>query len=136
MPDLPTGTVTFLFTDIEGSTRLWEQHPEAMRYALARHNVLLHHAIEAQGGFVFKTVGAAYYAVFAMAWQALLASREVEADGDESGAMTIVTERGFGTVSSSLIALPAVGTERKRPIWLYAAGRPDQMRYEPVKLAD
>ena len=41
MPDLPTGTVTFLFTDIEGSTRLWEQHPEAMRAALARHDALL-----------------------------------------------------------------------------------------------
>jgi hypothetical protein len=41
MPDLPTGTVTFLFTDIEGSTRLWEQHPDAMRLALARHDDLL-----------------------------------------------------------------------------------------------
>lgn len=69
------------------------------------------------------------------AWQALLASREVEGSGGEDGAMTIVTERGFGTVSSSLIALPAVGAERKRPIWLYAAGRPDRMRYEPVTLA-
>ena len=37
---LPTGTVTFLFTDIEGSTRLWEQHPEAMQHALARHDIL------------------------------------------------------------------------------------------------
>ena len=35
MPELPTGTVTFLFTDIEGSTRLWEEHPEAMKSALA-----------------------------------------------------------------------------------------------------
>ncbi|HEY8744990.1 MAG TPA: hypothetical protein VIU62_18025 [Chloroflexota bacterium] len=34
MPDLPTGTVTFLFTDVEGSTRLWEQDPGAMRQAL------------------------------------------------------------------------------------------------------
>jgi hypothetical protein len=41
---LPTGTVTFLFTDIEGHTRLWEQHPKAMRLALARHDVLLRHA--------------------------------------------------------------------------------------------
>jgi class 3 adenylate cyclase len=45
-PRVPTGTVTFLFTDIEGSTRLWQQHPEAMRGALARHHELLHQAIE------------------------------------------------------------------------------------------
>ena len=70
------------------------------------------------------------------AWRALLASREVEGGGGEDGAMTIVTERGFGTVSSSLIALPAAGSARMSPIWLYAAGRPDQMRYEPVRLAD
>src|SRR5437899_2693090 len=40
MAPLPTGTVTFLFTDIEGSTRLWDQHPEAMRFSLARHDAL------------------------------------------------------------------------------------------------
>ena len=50
MSDLPTGTVTFLFTDIEGSTALWEQQPEAMRAALARHDALLRAAIEAHGG--------------------------------------------------------------------------------------
>jgi len=53
MPDLPTGTVTFLFTDIEGSTRLWEEHPAAMRGALARHDALLRETIEARGGHVF-----------------------------------------------------------------------------------
>ena len=41
MPELPSGTVTFLFTDIEGSTRLWEEHPEAMQAALARHDAIL-----------------------------------------------------------------------------------------------
>jgi class 3 adenylate cyclase len=41
MANLPSGTVTFLFTDIESSTRLWEHHPEAMRAALARHDALL-----------------------------------------------------------------------------------------------
>jgi class 3 adenylate cyclase len=61
---LPTGTVTFLFTDIGGSTRLWEQHPEAMRHALAEHDALLRHAIEANGGAVFKTGGDAFFAVF------------------------------------------------------------------------
>jgi transcriptional regulator with XRE-family HTH domain len=44
-PDLPGGTVTFLFTDIEGSTALWEQHPQTMPVALARHNAILREAI-------------------------------------------------------------------------------------------
>ena len=41
----PTGTVTFLFTDIEGSTRLWQQNPEAMKAALVHHHALLQHSI-------------------------------------------------------------------------------------------
>ena len=41
MRELPTGTVTFLFTDLEGSTRLWQEHPEAMKGALARHDEIL-----------------------------------------------------------------------------------------------
>ena len=40
MADLPSGTVTFLFTDIEGSTRLWEHYPDAMRNDLARHDAV------------------------------------------------------------------------------------------------
>src|SRR5437773_493081 len=46
MAELPTGTVTLLFTDIEGSTRLWEAHAAAMRAALARHDALLKHCID------------------------------------------------------------------------------------------
>ncbi len=72
--NLPTGTVTFLFTDIEGSTTLWEHQPEAMRSALARHNVLLHQAIAAHDGVVFKTIGDAFCAAFATASQALTAA--------------------------------------------------------------
>src|SRR5438046_2058326 len=68
---LPSGTITFLFTDIEGSTKLWEQHPEAMREALARHDALLRQAIEANGGYVFKTMGDAFCAAFPTAWDAL-----------------------------------------------------------------
>ena len=71
---LPTGTVTFLFTDIEGSTRLWEQHPEAMRLALARHDTLLRQAIEVNNGVVFKTIGDAFCAAFATALDALTAA--------------------------------------------------------------
>ena len=61
---LPSGTITLLFTDIEGSTQLWEHSPDAMNLALARHDVLLKQAIEDQGGYVFKTVGDAFCAAF------------------------------------------------------------------------
>src|SRR5262249_36061102 len=59
---LPTGTVTFLFTDIEGSTQLWEQHPDAMRLALARHDACPTGAIETHQGIAFKPVGDAFSA--------------------------------------------------------------------------
>ncbi len=62
---LPTGTVTFLFTDIQGSTRLWQQHPDAMPAALARHHAILKNAIAAQRGHVFQIVGDAFCAAFA-----------------------------------------------------------------------
>jgi predicted ATPase/class 3 adenylate cyclase len=70
----PTGTITFLFTDIEGSTRLWEEHPEAMREALGRHDALLREAIGAHHGRVFKTVGDQFCAAFATAPEALAAA--------------------------------------------------------------
>src|SRR5690348_11191300 len=60
----PMGTVTFLFTDIEGSTRLWDQYPEAMRAALVRHDSIVRAAIESNGGIVFKTIGDAFCAAF------------------------------------------------------------------------
>ena len=71
MPELPSGTVAFLFTDIEGSTRLWEQQPGAMASALARHDALLREAVEGHGGRVFKTVGDAVCAAFPLAIQAV-----------------------------------------------------------------
>ncbi len=74
MPDLPTGTVTFLFTDIEGSTTRWEQHPEAMRTALVRHDALLREVITAHDGYVFKMMGDAVYAAFAVAADAVAAA--------------------------------------------------------------
>ncbi len=67
----PSGTVTFLFTDIEGSTRLWEQYPEAMQAALAMHDVLLREIIEDQGGHVIKTTGDGLHAAFERATAAL-----------------------------------------------------------------
>jgi len=63
-PKLSTGTVTFLFTDIEGSTRLWEEYPEAMQAVLARHDAILRQAVEAGGGHIIKTTGDGVHAVF------------------------------------------------------------------------
>ncbi len=65
MGTLPTGTVTFLFTDIEGSTKLWEQYPEAMKSALAAHDEILRKVIETNHGHVIKTTGDGVHAVFA-----------------------------------------------------------------------
>src|SRR5437773_4998314 len=75
---IPTGTVTFLFTDIEGSTRMWEAHPRAMQAAIARHDALLREAIETNGGYVFKTVGDAFCAAFLTAPEALQAAIEAQ----------------------------------------------------------
>ena len=71
---LPTGTVTLLFTDIEGSTRLWDRHPDAMSAALERHDALMRSAIESSGGYVFKTVGDAFCAAFASGKNAVAAA--------------------------------------------------------------
>lgn len=71
---LPTGTVTFLFTDIQGSTPLWEREPEKMAAALQIHNADLRQAIEANGGAIFKTVGDAFQAAFPTASGALQAA--------------------------------------------------------------
>src|SRR5882757_6562219 len=76
MSSLSEGTVTFLFTDIEGSTRLWERCPDAMRLALACHDQILREAIERHNGHVFKTVGDAFYAAFPTAQEALNAALE------------------------------------------------------------
>jgi len=78
MSGLPTGTFTFLFTDVEGSTRLWERGPEAMSQALVRHDELLREAVEAHRGFVFKTMGDAFYAAFSTAAEAVEASLDAQ----------------------------------------------------------
>ena len=74
MLELPTGTVTFLFTDIEGSTRRWEQYPQAMPAALARHDAVLRQAIAANAGVIFQTAGDSFAAAFTTAPAALSAA--------------------------------------------------------------
>ena len=74
MSEPPSGTVTFLFADIEGSTRLWEQHPDAMAAALTQHDELLRAAVESCGGHVVKNTGDGLFAVFARADSAVAAA--------------------------------------------------------------
>ncbi len=74
LSQLPVGTVTFLFTDIEGSTPLWEKLPKAMRPAEYLHHTILREAIESNGGVVFDIVGDAFCAVFPQAPDSLAAA--------------------------------------------------------------
>jgi len=73
MAELPSGTVTFLFTDIEGSTRLWEEHRAAMGVALARHDAIVEDAITDHGGVVFSKMGDGMAAAFASPNEAIAA---------------------------------------------------------------
>ena len=75
---VPTGTVTFLFSDIEGSTERWETHPDAMRAAVARHETLMREAISRHGGYIFKTLGDAFCCAFATAPNALHAAVDTQ----------------------------------------------------------
>jgi predicted ATPase/class 3 adenylate cyclase len=103
MTGLPTGTVTLLFTDIEGSTRLWERDPEAMSKALVRHDELLRNAFEAHGGLVFKMVGDAFYVAFSNAPEAVGAALEAQksllsAEWEAVGTLSVRMALHTGTV--------------------------------------
>src|SRR5262245_26638010 len=71
---LPTGTVTFLFTDIEGSTRLWQDHAESMKTALVTHDSILRDAVISHHGHVVKTTGDGIHAAFGAAHDAIEAA--------------------------------------------------------------
>ena len=78
MAELPSGTVTFLFTDLQSSTRLWEELPEAMSDALARHDQIMRAATAAHGGHVVKTTGDGVHAVFSTACDAVLSAVDAQ----------------------------------------------------------
>src|ERR1044071_3542252 len=74
----PTGTVTFLFTDIENSTQLAREHPESWEAVQRRHHVILREAIESNNGFVFQVIGDAFCAAFHKAGDALQAALKAQ----------------------------------------------------------
>ncbi len=85
MPDSP-GVTTFLFTDIEGSTRLWEREPERMHDALARHDAIARASVEQHRGTVVKMIGDGVHASFADPLDALRATLQLQLALEEPGA--------------------------------------------------
>src|SRR6516225_5978551 len=89
MGEMPVGTVTFLFTDIEGSTRLWQEDEAAMRQAVARHDQLLRGVVAGHGGVVFSTMGDGLAAAFQTASAAVACAVQAQA---------VVHHESWGTV--------------------------------------
>ena len=74
----PTGDLTFLFTDIEGSSQLWEKHPQAMAAALKQHDTLMRGIFAEHRGHVFKTMGDAFCVAFGSPLDAAAAARAAQ----------------------------------------------------------
>src|SRR5437868_2289979 len=79
MSELPSGTVTFLLTDIEGSARLLHELGEGYRAALAAHRLVLRESVAAHGGVEVDTQGDAFFVAFAQATDAVAAALDVQA---------------------------------------------------------
>lgn len=133
--NLPSGTVTFLFTDIEGSTKLWEEHPEAMRSALDRHDALLRSAIESNNGHVFKTIGDAFCAAFPTAPDALSAAlaaqRDLHAELWQDG-LSLRVRMALHTGAAEMRDNDYFGQPLNRVARLLAAGHGEQVLLSDV----
>ena len=98
-PDLPSGTVTFLFTDIQGSTRLAQEQRDTWEALRARHHAILRSAIEANSGYVFQIIGDAFCAAFHTVREALEASlaAQHELQAENWGEAPIKVRMGINT---------------------------------------
>ena len=81
---LPSGVVSLLFTDVEGSTRLWAANPDAMSASLRVHDDILRQAVETRGGYVFTTAGDSFAVAFSQASAAVEAAIAAQADLDSA----------------------------------------------------
>lgn len=130
MIDQPTGTVTFLFTDIEGSTKRWERQPEAMARAVARHDELMRAAIVEHHGHVFKTVGDAFCAAFpspADAVAAMLAAQRAIANEPWGDIGPIRVRTALHTGEAEIRDADYFGPSVNRTARLVSAGHGGQM---------
>jgi Adenylate and Guanylate cyclase catalytic domain len=117
----PSGVVTFLFTDIEGSTRRWEADAEGMRLALAAHDDVLRGAIEAHGGWLFKHTGDGVCAAFASPTGA------VDAAVAAQRALELPVRMGIATGEAELREGDYFGTVLNRAARVMAAGHGGQI---------
>jgi len=117
----PSGVVTFLFTDVEGSTRRWENDADAMRAALAAHDEVLRSAIEAQGGFMFKHTGDGVCAAFASP------SCAVDAAVTAQRALELPVRMGIATGEAELREGDYFGAVLNRAARVMAAGHGGQV---------
>ncbi len=117
----PSGTVTFLFTDIEGSTRRWEADPNTMRVELAAHDEVLRAAVEAHGGWLFKHTGDGVCAAFGSARAA------VDAAIDAQRALALPVRIGVGTGEAELRGDDYFGPALNRAARVMGAGHGGQI---------
>ena len=117
----PSGVVTFLFTDVEGSTRRWEADADAMRVALAAHDGVLRKAIEAHDGFLFKHTGDGVCAVFASPRAAVAAAV------DAQRALELPVRMGIATGEAELREADYFGAVLNRAARVMAAGHGGQI---------
>ena len=117
----PFGVVTFLFTDIEGSTRRWEADPDAMRYALAGHDAVLHDAIAAHDGWLFKHTGDGVCAVFGSP------SHAVDAAVAAQRSLELPVRMGIATGEAELRGEDYFGAVLNRAARVMAAGHGGQI---------
>jgi predicted ATPase/class 3 adenylate cyclase len=110
MGNLPSGTVTFLFTDIERSTILAQQYPDEMPSLLARHREILNQAIEAQNGYIFQIVGDSFSAAFHSAIDALNAALEAQRflQNEDWTSASIQVRMGIHTGAAQLADDPTI----------------------------
>jgi predicted ATPase/class 3 adenylate cyclase len=132
MQSLPAGTVTFLFTDIEGSTQLWDQHPEAMKAALARHDSILKTAVASNHGQVLQMAGDGLHAVFetpAQGVAAMLAAQRAlrQYAWDEIKPQAIRVRMGLHTGEAELRDGDYYGGALNRAARIMAAGHGGQV---------
>ena len=117
----PSGVVTFLFTDVEGSTRRWEADADGMRVALVAHDEVLRSAIEAHGGFLFKHTGDGVVAAFASPKSA------VDAAVAAQRALELPVRMGLATGEAELRDGDYFGTVLNRAARVMAAGHGGQI---------